>query len=51
VLLEDALRAGGPFEDVVRSELEALRTFVKELSDEQAEDAVERGGSHRTQSH
>ncbi len=51
VLLEEALRAGGPFEDVVRSELEALRAFVKESKDEQAEEAAELGGSHRTQSH
>jgi len=50
-LLEQALRAGGPFEDVVRSELEALRAFVAESGGAQADEAAERGDGHRTQDH
>ena len=49
-LLEAALRAGGPFEDVVRSELAALRELARESRGEHADDGARPGGDHRTQS-
>jgi hypothetical protein len=51
VLLEQALRAGGRFEEVIRSELEALREFVKDSNNAPAEGGAERGEGHRTQGH